>query len=345
MKTYDDLVDLVRGPKKDNLLPAIWDYAPCHFGAVGTFPDMVRYYFDTDLKLDYQLKLVTELFPDALILPGVFPDLGVVVEVSAFGGQLLWFDNGAPYMHPPVKDLSEIDSLKKPEPGKAGLTPVYLTQRRIMADKMAQRGLTMEKFMMSMGPAEVAGLLIGYEKFYLGMFDDPVRLKMLMELVTDFIIDWLKMQDRAEGGAKVMVIADHVPNQVAPDQLSEFIIPYEKAICEQFPGAIKIYHNEGRHSPVHMKKILEFGADMWHFGSDYHSMEEIYANVGDAIVPFGGVDPHGVMRTGTPDEVRAETRIAVDAAKGHRLLLSTGTGTTPEVNLENQRAMVEEALA
>ena len=64
---------------------------------------------------------------------------------------------------------------------------------------MAQRGLTMEKFMMSMGPAEVAGLLIGYEKFYLGMFDDPARLKRLMELVTDFIIDWLKMQGSGRG--------------------------------------------------------------------------------------------------------------------------------------------------
>ena len=130
MKTYDDLVDLVRGPKKDNLLPAVWDYAPCHFGALGTFPDMIRYYFDIDLKLDYQLKLVTELFPDALILPGVFPDLGVVVEVSAFGGQLLWFDNGAPYMHPPVENLNDIDNLKKtgagqgrPDPGLSDPAP------------------------------------------------------------------------------------------------------------------------------------------------------------------------------------------------------------------------------
>ena len=32
------------------------------------------------------------------------------------------------------------------------------------------------------------------------------------------------------------------------------------------------------------------------------------------------------------------------AAEGHRILLSTGTGTTPNVNLANQRAMVEEAL-
>ena len=236
MKIYDDLIDLVRGPETGNILPAIWGYAPCHFGAMGIFPDMVRYYFDVDMKLDCQLKLMTELFPDALILPGAFPDLGVVVEVSAFGGQLLRFDKGAPYMHPPVDDLKGTDKLKKPEAGKAGLTAIYLAQRRMMAEKIDRCGLEMDKFMMSMGPAEVARLLIGYEKFYLAMFDDPSRFKKLMEL--DFIIDWLKMQDLAEGGAEVTVLADHVPNLVAPDQLSELIIPYEKAVCEQFPDAI-----------------------------------------------------------------------------------------------------------
>jgi uroporphyrinogen-III decarboxylase len=51
------------------------------------------------------------------------------------------------------------------------------------------------------------------------------------------------------------------------------------------------------------------------------------------------------MRHGTPALVRAETRAVVEASRGRRLLLSTGTGTTPETTLENQRAMVEEALA
>jgi len=38
-------------------------------------------------------------------------------------------------------------------------------------------------------------------------------------------------------------------------------------------------------------------------------------------------------------------RVVVEAARGHKLLLSTGTGTTPETTLKNQRAMVQAALA
>ena len=40
-----------------------------------------------------------------------------------------------------------------------------------------------------------------------------------------------------------------------------------------------------------------------------------------------------------------ETRQALAAARGRRLLLSTGTGTTPEATLENIRAMIDTAVS
>jgi uroporphyrinogen decarboxylase len=197
---------------------------------------------------------------------------------------------------------------------------------------------------MSMGPAEISGLLLGYEKYYLGMYDDPKRLHILMQMVTDFVIDWIRLQNATMDDAEVLVVADHVCNQVAPDQLEEFILPYIQAIFSAFPEPIKIYHNEGYHPDKHIEAVLGFGTDVWHFGSDVHELSDLYSKVGDDIVLFGGLNPHGAMRLGTPDEVREETRAVVEAARGRRLLLSTGTGTTPEASLANQRAMVEEAL-
>jgi uroporphyrinogen-III decarboxylase len=63
-----------------------------------------------------------------------------------------------------------------------------------------------------------------------------------------------------------------------------------------------------------------------------------------SMVPFGGVNPLGPMRYGTPEAVCAETRQVIETARGRRLLLSTGTGTSPEVTLENVRAMIDTAL-
>jgi uroporphyrinogen decarboxylase len=340
MPDYRDLINLVRGPLPEKPLPCIWDFFPCHAGAIGNVPNFLEYYFDVDEKLRLQQKLQQRL-PQALILPGIFPDLGVIVEVSAFGGQIIWFEQGAPFIGEAIHDPKEIDSLKLPKAGLVGLMPLALTQREIMRRKLKRKGLEMEHWGMSMGPAEVSGLLLGYQNFYYGLYDNPDRIQKLMEMVTELIIAWLHIQDDAFGGLDVMCIADHVCNQVRPNQLAEFILPYEKAIFAEFPKAVKIYHNEGRHNDEHIKMVLEFGADIWHFGSDQHDISELYAMVGDSIVLFGGVDPHGVMRFGQPAEVRDETLKVIQVSRNRRLLLSTGTGTTPETTLENQRAMIE----
>ena len=343
MADYGDLTSLVRG-HEPRVLPAIWDFFPCHAGAVGGVPDFFQYYFDADTKLALQLKL-KELMPEALILPGVFADFGVIVEVSAFGGRMQWFEGGAPYIGEVITDPQDIDGLKPPRPGKDGLMPLQLTQREVMRRKLAERGIEMERWAMCMGPAEVAGLLMGYERFYLAMYDDPERVAALMRLVTDFLIGWLRVQDEAVGGAEAVCIADHVFSQVPPPIVAELVQPHMQAIFGAFPDAVTLYHNEGRHSDEHIDMVLGFGADVWHFGSDVHALSELYRKIGERIVLFGGLDPHGVIRTGTPDDVRLATRDALGQAKGRRLLLSTGTGTTPDATLANQRAMVESTLA
>jgi uroporphyrinogen decarboxylase len=343
MPDYRDLASLVRDPAP-RALPAIWDFFPCHATAVGGVPDFVRYYFDVEEKLRIQLKL-KELLPEALILPGVFPDLGVVVEASAFGGRLQWFAEGAPFVGPVLRDVHDVDSLKPPIPGTAGLMPLQLTQREVMRQTQKERGQELERWAMCMGPAEVAGLLLGYERFYLALYDDPKRVKTLLCLVTESLIEWLRVQDSAMGGAEAVCVADHLCSQVTPAQLREFVLPNMQAIYSAFPGAVRFYHNEGRHSAEHVDLVLSFGADVWHFGSDVHALPELYSKIADRIVLFGGLNPHGAMRHGTPAQVRAETEEALRAAEGHRILLSTGTGTTPEATLANQRAMVETVLA
>ncbi len=125
--------------------------------------------------------------------------------------------------------------------------------------------------------------------------------------------------------------------------MEEFILPYLRAIYSEFPNLVKIYHNEGFHSNRHIEGVLQFGADIWHFGSDVHRLSDVYDKIGDAMVPFGGINPLGPMRYGSPKEVRKETKEVLTAARGRRLLLSTGTGTSPEVTLENIRAMIETA--
>ena len=326
------------------MLPAIWDFFPSHAAAVGGVPNYLRYYFDVDEKLAIQRRL-KERLPDALILPGVFPDLGVVVEVSAFGGRIQWFEDGAPFIGAAVREPQDVDGLKPPTPGRDGLMPLWLIQREVMRRKLEAQGQELERWAMCMGPAEVSGLLMGYELFYLTMYDDPRRLHALMSLVAEFLLGWLRVQDKAMGGAQAVCVADHVFSQVPPPLAREFLLPHMQALYAAFPQAVRFYHNEGHHSAEHIDMVLEFGADIWHFGSDRHALSDLFAKVDDRIVLFGGLNPHGVIRLGTPDEVRAATRRTLAEAAGRRMLFSSGTGTTPDTSLENQQAMIQAVVS
>ena len=343
MPDFSAIVSLVRGPIPEKPPLAIWAVPPTTNGVMGGVPDMIRFYFDLDERLRLERRL-HQLLPEAIILPGFWPSLGVVVEASAFGGRVIWSRKAAPHIFPALRSIQEVDSLKPPKPGESGLTPLFLTQMETMKRMLEKEGLGLSRIIKSMGPAEIAGLLLGYEGFFLGLYDGPDRMRTLLNMITEFIIEWLHLQEGIIGKAEVLQLAEHVPGQISAEQVEEFVLPYMKAIYSEFPGPVKIYHNEGWHSDRHIQAILRFAAEIWHFGSDVHSLPDLYSKVGDAIVPFGGVNPHGPMRHGTPEQVRAETRQVLAAARGHRLLLSTGTGTTPETTLENMRAMIETAV-
>ena len=57
MPDYSDLINFVRGPLPEKPLPCIWDFFPCHAGAIGDVPNFLEYYFDVDEKLRLQQKL------------------------------------------------------------------------------------------------------------------------------------------------------------------------------------------------------------------------------------------------------------------------------------------------
>jgi len=116
MPNFDDLVSVVRGPIRGKPLVAIWALPPATAGVVGGVPDMIRFYFDIDERLRSEMQL-RALLPEVLILPGFWPSLGVVVEASAFGGQIVWSRSSSPHIYPRLKHIDEVDSLATWDPG------------------------------------------------------------------------------------------------------------------------------------------------------------------------------------------------------------------------------------
>lgn len=337
-----DLKELIRSDTPMHM-PVVYNFEPCCAAIGGGFTNLTEYYLDVDLKLERQLKML-DLFPEALVFPGVFADFGVIAEIPSFGGRIEWSDTQAPYCHAALNSIEEVDTLRMPVPGLSGLTAPLIAQKKTMIRKLAERGEKLRRFSMSMGPAEIAGLVVGYENFFTAMYEDPDRVKKLMEMTTEFVIEWYKVMGAPTGGNDAILLGDHLCSQISPDCFEEFVYPYIKEVFNSLDkDCVKVYHNEGRHTDRHIELVLDYGADVWHFGSDVHDIKTMLEKVGDEIVLFGGLNPHGVLRTGTPEQVRQEALLVKSQALGHKLLFSSGTGTTPDTSYENMKALISVA--
>jgi uroporphyrinogen decarboxylase len=107
------------------------------------------------------------------------------------------------------------------------------------------------------------------------------------------------------------------------------------------------FHTDGDVFPL-LEDFIEIGVDILNpvqpVGEmgDFSRLNERY---GSEMVFCGGVDTAHVLRSASPDEVRAETRRVIEAlGKGSGYLLSSVHTITHNVPPENVLAMVDEAV-
>jgi hypothetical protein len=108
-------------------------------------------------------------------------------------------------------------------------------------------------------------------------------------------------------------------------------------------GVKVVWHCDGDVRPI-LADILAAGADgLQGFqracGMDLEWIVNLRARSGDPLLIFGPMDVVTTFRLGTPDEIRAEVRKAMDQCRGKAgLFFFTGNTITPDIPLENVRA-------
>ena len=101
-------------------------------------------------------------------------------------------------------------------------------------------------------------------------------------------------------------------------------------------GFIVIYHNCGDNVPRMLDSILTTGCAAYHFGNAVDMERDILAHVPSDTVVMGNIDPAGVLRMGTPEEVSAQTRLLLErCAKYPSFVLSSGCDIPPMTPWEN----------
>jgi uroporphyrinogen decarboxylase len=298
---------------------------------------MRDYYQGMDLKLDTQVKLQNQ-YPETMLLPGIWPDFGVAAEPSAFGCPVLWAEDEAPAARPAITNMKQVLSMKPIDVKTAGLLPRVLETHEFFL-KHIDRGYIeaygyLDGSVFFLGPLETAALIRGYGDFLMELIDNPKLVHKLLDLVTQTLLEWLSYLETRIGTLKRLLLCDHFPGQISPNHFEEYFFPYVKRIFDEYPNAIKLYHNEGPLEHM-LQRIADLGPQIFHFGTDAEKTKEA---IGDRVCLMGNLDPVRVMQNGTPESVRKEALevLRVAAPGGGFILTSAGAFgvNTPEENVE-----------
>ncbi len=197
-------------------------------------------------------------------------------------------------------------------------------------------------------------LLRGLEQSLLDPHDDPEFTRHLLSRVSDFLHEHhRRMFEACDGMVDVAEVTDDFGSQTGPlislSTFREFYRPHMErfiGLCREH--GIKVFHHDDGAIRPFLPDLVEMGIDILNpvqSSCPGMEMEGLKRDFGALLCFHGGIDNQEVLPFGSPEEVRAAVRRAIDA------LASDGTGyiVAPCHNLqaitpvENIIAMYDEA--
>jgi uroporphyrinogen decarboxylase len=274
---------------------------------------------------------------DALNTTVLMTAMDLSVEAEAFGANVRSEENEVPTITGRlVSSRDQIYNLCVPPIG-SGRTGIYLEAARKLA---AARGPHIVLGCM-IGPFSLAGRLFGVSETLETTALEPEWISVLLEKTTSFCIDYARAFK--EAGVSGIIIAEPTAGLLSPRSLVRFSSDSVRRIIEAVQDGWfdVVLHNCGARPP-HLAGSLEAGAKIYHFGTPMDIVEALTLVQDRDIILAGNLDPSGVFRSGTPEEVREATRDLLErTATLRNFVPSSGCDLPADVPLENIRAFLD----
>jgi uroporphyrinogen decarboxylase len=257
-------------------------------------------------------------------------------EPSAFGAKLVWNHYSLPHADKVIHELSEIDSIKIPNPRTDGLLP-FVLQRLVNYEKHMQEMGHPIKFAIARGPLNIASFLMGTTELMMALIMDPGRCHKLMEIITEFSIQWIQTQKEKFPSIEGIFLLDDIVGFVGEEECKEYAVPYIKRIFDSFDSKLNFFHNDAQ-GLVSAPFLREMGVDLFNFSFE-HSLKEMRGLAGAEVGLLGNLPPRDVLAATTPEKVYLKTKeMILDFGNIDRVVWSCGGGMPPDVSTENIRA-------
>lgn len=170
----------------------------------------------------------------------------------------------------------------------------------------------------------------------------PDAVKAALETITETTIRFIEAA-RETGIAGIFLALQHATYDLLSEaEYREFGRPYDLRILEATDGLwFNALHLHGRHVMFDLVADYPVQAINWHDQETFPPLAEALDRFPGALI--GGLHRWETMVWGTPDQVRAAVRAAVEATGGRRYIVGTGCVTPLTAPLGNIRAAREAA--
>ena len=210
---------------------------------------------DADKQLEEALTvagLTWKHVPDGDLVPAMRPDVGCCCLATAFGAELFWGDDPnqtCGIKKPPLDDIEEAIDLVVP-PVDAG--QLAEGTRRVGRFAEAGEGLVSVSLLDMAGGLNVASDLLGADKLYMAMYEQPEVLECLLEKIQQVFLATIARQIEAAGGQEYITTTDfpdywfpegrkgHVSDDmcanISPAMYERFSRPFHNMIFRKYGG-------------------------------------------------------------------------------------------------------------
>jgi uroporphyrinogen decarboxylase len=251
-------------------------------------------------------------------------------EAETFGCEIRMLDDEIPtVIGRVVTSGEEIDRLINPTVGDKR-TSIHLQT----AQNLVSRANGIPVLGGVIGPFSLAGRLFGVSEILELSLTDPDLAERLLEKATRFLIEYV--QAFRDQGVDGVIMAEPAAGLLSPRGLAKYSSAFVKEIVDktQTDSFTILLHNCGAKT-AHLPKILEAGAEIFHFGAPM-DMSQAITQVGSEVILCGNLDPTAVFHSGTTAEVETQTSALMNLTSPFKnFIISSGCDIPPHTPVEN----------
>jgi uroporphyrinogen decarboxylase len=294
-----------------------------------------EYFSKAEYVVEGQLKMLKKYKNDC-----IFPFFYASLEMEAFGGEVIYTDDGPPNAGAPViKSIEDIVNLRPPVvKDSKPLLKVLMALKKLkreVKDKVPVIGVVMSPFSLPV-------MQLGFERYLEVMLNNPEMFQRLMQINEEFCVDWANAQ--LEAGATAICYFDPVSSQtiITREQYLNTGYKIAKSTIARIKGPTATHFASGRCYGI-VNDVAETGTAI--IGSStVEDISMIKEACKGKLTVLGNLNGIEMCRWSEEDTMIIVKNIISKAAPGGGFILSDNHGEIPFQVPENILLKITEVV-